>query len=191
VIPKLKYDDPSVHPYPDDIAKAKSLLASAGVTHLNLNMVIIGTDAPSVQTATILQAAWAQVGVTLTIKPEDVGTFFSDAPKEDTNLLPWIVNSSDVTVDDEFSLFQYDQQPMQWGHGTNLLLKQLTDKATTTESETVRTKLFHQLQRAAMNYAMVVPLVDASQETAVTSKVHGFSALPAGWWRLDQVWLSH
>jgi peptide/nickel transport system substrate-binding protein len=54
-------------PYPTDVAKAKDLLAQAGVSNLHLALSIKASDANAVQSATFIQSSLAEAGITLTI----------------------------------------------------------------------------------------------------------------------------
>jgi peptide/nickel transport system substrate-binding protein len=54
-------------PYPTDPAKAKALLAQAGVHGLHLTLTVEASDATAVQSATFIQSALAQAGIKLNI----------------------------------------------------------------------------------------------------------------------------
>ena len=78
VIGELSYWDPSVPPIPYDLAKAKSLMAQSSAPHgFSTSLLIVGTDADSVAVASILQAAWKEIGVNLNIVDVDLNTMFS------------------------------------------------------------------------------------------------------------------
>src|SRR5262249_14017063 len=52
---------------PTDLAKAKALLAQAGVHNLSLTLTVQASDANAVQSATFIQSSLAQVGIKLSI----------------------------------------------------------------------------------------------------------------------------
>jgi len=55
------------NPYPFSIAKAKSLLAQAGVPHPHLSLDVVAGASVESQIATTLQSEWAQAGIALHI----------------------------------------------------------------------------------------------------------------------------
>ena len=76
-----------------DVAKAKDLLAQAGVTSLDLTL-ITNNDATSVAQAEALQQAYKRVGINLTLVPQDSDTWTAnatgdDATKYDLSLSSW------------------------------------------------------------------------------------------------------
>jgi peptide/nickel transport system substrate-binding protein len=58
---------PYANPYPFSIARAKALLAKAGVPHPTLTMDVVAGASVEAQIATTLQSEWAQAGITLHI----------------------------------------------------------------------------------------------------------------------------
>lgn len=57
--------------YPYDQDEARSLLKAAGASNLSFDM-LTNADAATVRVGEILKAAWAEVGVTVTLKPREV-----------------------------------------------------------------------------------------------------------------------
>lgn len=57
----------STDAYPTDVAKAADLLAQAGVTDLDLSLAVQASDTASVETATFIQSAFEEAGVTVAI----------------------------------------------------------------------------------------------------------------------------
>jgi peptide/nickel transport system substrate-binding protein len=53
--------------YPTDPAKAKELLTEAGVSNLNLKLSVPASDASSTETATFIQSALGEAGITVSI----------------------------------------------------------------------------------------------------------------------------
>jgi peptide/nickel transport system substrate-binding protein len=53
--------------YPTDVAKAKQLLSQAGVSNLTLTLSVDAGDSTAIQTATFIQSAFKEAGVTLKV----------------------------------------------------------------------------------------------------------------------------
>jgi peptide/nickel transport system substrate-binding protein len=78
--------------YPYDPDKAKELLAEAGVTDLSLSMLIPAGLPTYPEIAEIIQAQWAELGVTIEIRPTDptsLGEVMFAQEQADTMLAGW------------------------------------------------------------------------------------------------------
>jgi peptide/nickel transport system substrate-binding protein len=69
------FDSAKNNAYAFDLDKAKSMLAGAGVSNLELDILLYLSTADYVGMAQVLQSDLAQIGVTLNIKTQDVGTW--------------------------------------------------------------------------------------------------------------------
>ncbi len=65
------YDDTKGKAYPFDLAKAKSLLQAAGVTSFTGDVIMPNSNAELTAFAQVLQSDFAQLGITLNLKPQD------------------------------------------------------------------------------------------------------------------------
>ena len=76
--------DYDLYPAPEsgDVAKAKSLLSSAGVSGLKLTL-LTQNDAASLAEAQAIQQGVKRAGITITLKTEDVDSFYTDVAKTD------------------------------------------------------------------------------------------------------------
>jgi peptide/nickel transport system substrate-binding protein len=87
-------EDFDLYPAPasGDVAKAKQLLASAGATSLNLTL-LTENDSAHLAQAQAIQQGLKRAGITVTLKPEDEDTFYTDAgsgkPDYDLALFGW------------------------------------------------------------------------------------------------------
>ena len=79
-------------PSTGDVSKAKSLLAKAGVTSLDLTLLTQNDDASLAQ-AQAIQQGLKRVGITVTLRPEDIDSFYTDVavsnPTFDLALMSW------------------------------------------------------------------------------------------------------
>jgi peptide/nickel transport system substrate-binding protein len=195
IIPKLKYWTAAAKAYPYNIAKAKQVLATSSVPHgfaAKIEVVSSG-DQSTLLTAQILQAAWAKIGVNLTIAPVDAatqGTDFTSGTYEMTLFAPGSF-TSDVAVDDEFAtlLFNSPATHNLYTWYRNPTVAALAQRAVTATSETQRVALFKQMHVDSMKDPPVVPLVYTPNRAAVGNNVHNFSYMLGGLWPLDSVWI--
>jgi peptide/nickel transport system substrate-binding protein len=65
-------------PFPYNPAKARSLLAQAGVSNLTLTLDVQSGRAEQQDIATVLQSSWKQIGVTLNVKVLGASAFIDD-----------------------------------------------------------------------------------------------------------------
>ncbi len=126
VIARVKYWDESVPAYPYDLEKARELMAqSAAPDGFDLTMIIPAGDSTELQMAQVIQAAWAELGVNVTLEPADLGTAFGTWLGEDpvaamSATFPGSALSSDTLSDDNL-LFVF----LVPGHGPALVRDEL------------------------------------------------------------------
>ncbi|MFI5009715.1 MAG: ABC transporter substrate-binding protein [Solirubrobacterales bacterium] len=197
VMPKLKYWNAAVKPYPYDIARAKQLLAQSPYPNgFTLTLSIVGSDTPSQQTAQIIQASWAQIGVKVKIQEYDYGTIQSRwaAGQYQSTLLIPDADTSDLPVDDEYAHGLFDNYAADknlYSYYQNPVAEKLAIAGLTANNEGARRAAFAQLQEVTMAAVPSIPLVWAPFRAAVAHNVHGFSYVLVGWYPLQRVWLSH
>jgi peptide/nickel transport system substrate-binding protein len=197
VMPKLKYWNPAVRPYPYDLARARALLAGSPYPHgFALTLSVDGSDTPSLQTAQIVQAAWAQIGVKVKIQEYDYGTVQSRwaAGEYQSTLLVPDADTSDLPVDDEYAHGLFDNYAADknlYSYYQNPVAQKLAVVGLTANDEAVRRAAFEKLQAVTMAAAPSIPLVWAPFRAAVAANVQGFSYVLVGWYPLQKVWLSH
>jgi peptide/nickel transport system substrate-binding protein len=72
------YDDAKANGYPFDLSKAKSLLQAAGVSGaLTGDVIMQNSSAELTAFAQILQGDFAQLGITLSLKPQDTASYLN------------------------------------------------------------------------------------------------------------------
>jgi ABC-type transport system substrate-binding protein len=195
--PKLKYWSSKVAPYPYDLTKAKAELAASSAPHgFTLTLNIVGTDEPSVQTAQILEQAYAKIGVNVKVQQLDFGTLQTRRVAGQYMSLLYVpdANTSDIPVPDEFAYFQYASEKADQNLYTNYNNPQaqhLTEEVTHTFDEATREREFAELQLITLNDPENIPIVFAPYRTAIRPNVHGFNYLLTGFFYFNEVWKSH
>lgn len=108
-LPKLHYDgdDAAVPPFAFDVAKAKSLMAGSSFASGFKATLEFPSGSTAFQAlAVVLQAEWAEIGVTVELRPEDQATLSKNFTGGTYDImLPYALAASDVPIPDEFATF--------------------------------------------------------------------------------------
>lgn len=198
VIARVKYWDPNVPAYPYDVEKAKELMAgSSAPDGFDLQMLVVAGDSTEQAMAQVIQAAWSEIGVNVTIEPVDIGTAFSRwlAPQnaEMSSTFPGSALSSDTMSDDNLVFVFMDPDAGLNSFGTgwgNPEVVAAIKAASASFDEEVRRTEFAKAQALAMADAPAVPLFFTDSRTGLSDQVQGFRTLPTGWWSLQEAWLA-
>ena len=196
-IPRVKYWDESVEPYPYDIEQAQASLAESSVPDgFDIELQIPSGDAVEKQTAEILKSEWAKIGVNVTIAPSDFGTMFGDwlcGKGGQAATFPGDALSSDTVSDDEIAALMYDPESGLNSLGTfyeNPKIIDLLDEAAGTLDEDERAAAFAEIQQLGMDDLPSIPLFFSKSVTGFQDSVQNFQTYPIGWWPLREVWIS-
>jgi len=188
VLPRMDDWDPSVKPYPYDVAKAKALLAQSSVPHgFTVQLTIVGSDQASQTVAQILQNAWSKIGVKLTIRGVDVATEAASVPKGDFQMIafPSGTGNSDSPTPDELVGSLIASDALNTGYH-DAAVKALAARVIVASNPAEHTRLVHELQQAALDDPIDVPLLFSPARAGLKKTVHGFGYVTTGWFRLDQ-----
>jgi peptide/nickel transport system substrate-binding protein len=197
VIARVKYWDANVPAYEYDLEKAKELMAASSVPNgFDLPLLVVAGDSTEQAMAQVIQAAWAEIGVNVTIEPVDIGTAFTRwlaQPNEEmAATFPGSSLSSDTLSDDNlvFVFMDADAGLNSFGTGwRNPEAVAALKEANGSFDEAVRAAGFAKAQAIAVAEAPAVPLFFTDSRTGVSDRVHGFNTVPMGWWQLREAWL--
>jgi peptide/nickel transport system substrate-binding protein len=195
-LPPVKYWDESLAAYPFDLEKAEELMAESSVPEgFDIELVIPSGDPVVQQTAEIIKAEWAKIGVNLNIVPREFGAMFSSWIEGKGGMsatFPDGALSSDTLSDDEIASILLDPAGGLDSLGTyydNPKVNQLLADAKGTLDEGQRAKDFAEVQRIALEDAPAVPMFFTKSVTGRRDNVKGFQTYPIGWWPLREAWL--
>lgn len=108
-LPKLHYDadNSTVPPFAYDLSKAKELMAKSAFPKGFSATFEFPSGNPALQSlATVLQSEWAQLGVTITLRPEDQATLNKNHTGGTYDvMIPYPNATADVPVPDEMAGF--------------------------------------------------------------------------------------
>jgi peptide/nickel transport system substrate-binding protein len=194
IIPKLKYWTAAAKPYPYDIAAAKASLTHSSVPHgFHAVLEYDSSSQQADQVAQIVQSAWAQIGVKLTLKPVDTASTETDFSTGKYQLMLFIPGAftSNVPVDDEMATLMFNSPATHnlFTWYKDPAVTRLAQQAGTALSDQQRAKLFGEMHVASMKDPAVVPLVYTPNVVAVANDVRDFNEVLSQAWRLETVWL--
>ena len=147
--------------------------------------------------ATILQAAWLEIGIKLRIEDVDLDTMFSrfystTNPDFDINFFPPTYSSTDVGDDDEMALFFYEPLSVNSvGYFyNNTHADQLVNQATHTLDTTVRDATSRAAALLPYTDPPIIPFGFGPNAMLVNEPRAGARTLLNQSWRLEEVWLN-
>jgi peptide/nickel transport system substrate-binding protein len=193
-IAKTQYWTAKVPPYPFDLAKAKSLIASSKYPNgFSLELKVPAGDTVHESVAVIAKDEWAPLGVKVSVVKEDQGALFTDYSEGKYQAsIPMPLITSDVLVPDELALAWLQWTPGQQSFFTqyrNPAIAREVRLANRTPNEKARAALWVKIQRQTMQDAPWAPLYFVPARTAVRDDVQGFKTLESAWWDLAGTWL--
>jgi peptide/nickel transport system substrate-binding protein len=169
--------------YPHDVSRAKSLLDASGIrpgkdgVRLKLEMKT-SQDETTRLLAEILQAQLADVGIELTLRASEFGTFYADVTsgRFEMYALRWIGSNEDPDI------FRYafgsDRTPPKGanrGHYSNARVDALLGAAAATTDESVRRGEYVEVQQILARELPAVPLWYPNNEVVHTTRVMGIA----------------
>lgn len=108
-LPQLHYDgdNSAVPPFSYSVDTAKSLMAASGFpTGFKATLEFPSGSTAFQSLAAVLQAEWAEIGVTVELRPEDQATLSKNFTGGTYDImLPYALAASDVPIPDEFATF--------------------------------------------------------------------------------------
>ncbi len=165
------YDDYS--PYKHDPQKAKALLKEAGVSNLQMKLMVTDEYPETVQAAQVIEAELADVGIKVKIQVEDFATWLDREGRGDFDafMLGWLGNH------DPFGF--YDSQHRCKGsnnyqHYCNPQVDQLLDQAAVETDKAQRKQLYDQAVKKIVDDNSYIYLYNPDVVAAWSPKVTGF-----------------
>ncbi|RNL62527.1 ABC transporter substrate-binding protein [Nocardioides marmoriginsengisoli] len=195
-LPRLKYDAPDseIPPTPYDVEKAKSLIAGSDFADgFKARLEFPSGNAAFQSLALVLQSAWAEIGVELTLHPEDQATLSKSFNGGTYDLiLPYAFAASDVPIPDEFGAFYAIPG------GTNGFftwwadpaIEALTKTFVHTTDEASRAEQWPKIQAALLEQQPAINVLDLPLLEARQQNVCDFKANATGNSSLGLTWIA-
>jgi peptide/nickel transport system substrate-binding protein len=189
-----KYWDASIPAYPYDPAKAKALLKTTSVPNgFSVTIMVQGAESGGELIGSILQSAWAKIGVHVTIQAVDAATMATDqfAGKFEIAILPpegGLAESYDSGLD----YYVYNDGTFFPAEVPSPRTKANIAKLSVTADPSEREKLIHELQEEVyLKEPSWIPTINLVTLNLVSDSLHNFNDLPNGHTRMEEAWLAH
>jgi peptide/nickel transport system substrate-binding protein len=189
--PKVNFWSPEVAQIPYDPQKAAALVREAGYDNTPIHLMVDTGNTPSTQIATILQAAWTQIGLKVDIVQYDGGTAFDMIQKGDYQAYVSYI-TSDINDSDEMVTLEGDRKGATNGFFSwyrNDAVLALIAEARQDPNNANRAALYAQIQDVVYHDGYSVPLNFLPYVNGYRSRVRNWRNIAVGWWWLSQVWV--
>ena len=176
----LYADQGSAYPY--DLAKAKSLLAAAGMSGgFPLTVLIQAGKADDISTLTAIQQMWAQVGVKLSIQQLDPATKDAREHKYDYDIQTqyWTNDIADPSeISSYFAWFTNNHN--NYSNWDDKAIDALFEQSQVEQVPAKRAAEYQKIQAQYMQAAPIFFLYESPFAAAMRKQVKGFYQLPLG-----------
>jgi peptide/nickel transport system substrate-binding protein len=180
-------ENPAVHIYPLDVAKAKALLAQAGIPHFATELYYPTSPRPYMpepqRIAEAIQADLKAVGIDVTLEPFEFGVFLDKVRNGEHPmcLIGWTGDNGDP---DNFLYPLLDQDSAVKGQAQNYSFWRdpkfhaLMLAGQQEPSEAKRAKIYRDANALVHDQAPAIPLVHSVVTFAAKSSIRGVTASP-------------
>jgi peptide/nickel transport system substrate-binding protein len=192
--PQVPAFDPACNPYPFDVAKAKALMAEAGVTSFSTQLFTDTTELSKSLSAAIIQDL-AAIGITAELVPQDFDVLLGTISTPHAAPLVYIGWFQDFPDASDF----YDPilscaTAVAGGANASWYCSEANDKlaaeARREPDETKRNEMYRQLQNQVMADAPWVPTTSPDFVYLQSKRVQGSSWHPVWWFDLPAIAVS-
>jgi peptide/nickel transport system substrate-binding protein len=181
--------DNSLMIYPTDLARARTLLAQAGVAAgTKLTLWYQAEDETTKLAAEVMQAQLSQIGLNLSVQPVSsttlTGTYYSNKPaSQRPNFIAWYWYP-DYNDAGDWLFPQYDSSQVagagsNGGYYKNAAVDAALEQAAKTVDSAKRIALYKKAQQALVADPAAVWLAELPETTAVRRALHGYLLNPA------------
>jgi len=185
------YDETKGKAYAFDLAKAKSMLQAAGVTSFTGDVIMPNNNAEQTAFAQVLQSDFAQIGITLNLKPQDQAAYL-DVVNNWKYSGFWLGGGSFAQLDPGTS-FTKSRALSVTGNSSaftapaNAAAVELVGRATTETDPDKRKQIYSDLNDMLLGEVYIVGLSPTMSRLMSTNKVQGISPTlhsAQKWWEV-------
>jgi peptide/nickel transport system substrate-binding protein len=192
--PQVPYYDPESPGIQFDLAKAKKELAASKYPKGFKVEMLIGSGAATERSmAQIIQQQLKDLGITVTLRQQDVSTEFQQI-QEGKYQLGFSYWTMDIADPDELVTFAVDPNGGAKSFFTfysNPKVTEWTHAAQHEFNPAKRRQYYSSIQKQSAQDAFMGFLYYSPYRYAYSSKVHGFLVYPTGNYHMEDVWMSH
>ena len=189
-LPVMAYHNETLEAYPHDPAKAKALLAEAGMGGgFSTTMLVPSGDATYQQVASAIQANLAEVGVRIQLQLIESGAQW-DTTKSGNYEMSLSYATSDTIDPDQligFTAVNPERANAYHTEWRSERLNELYEQERRTSNGPERGAMFKEMEQLVHDGAPYIFLYNMGAPYASRSNVEGFAVLPTSNWRLENV----
>jgi len=181
------YYNPDNVNYAYDPEKAKELLAEAGVSDLELDLVVIAGDSAHEQIAVLVKDQLEKVGITINIIKMEGGQQWDAlvAGEYDLGFMWWVNDIFDPDQKAKFSVYGDPENRSYYTNYHNPEVSALVDAAASELDPEKRREMYYQIQAMAKDDVHWVDLYYSPFRNASRANVTGFKQNPLGRYLLE------
>jgi peptide/nickel transport system substrate-binding protein len=189
------YDDAKANGYPFDLNKARSLLQAAGVSGaLTGDVIMQNSSAELTAFAQVLQSDFAQLGITLSLKPQDTASYLNLVNNWNYNGF-WLGGGSFAQLDPSTGFVKSRALSVTGNSSAfttpaNAAAVDLVKRATSEPDPGKRTQLFSDLNDMLLQETYIITMSPSVSRFMMLKKVQGVAPTlhsAQKWW---EVWLA-
>ena len=168
------YATEEVEKYEQNIEKAKSLLAEAGVSDLKLNLGFNSSDPAQTLQATLIQEQLAKVGITVELAGGDSTALITEMRKEGSTTYKLFLGGYIMGNDpDQYARLFKAGGASNYFKLNSATINSLFEEGAVELDKTKREAIYDDLQAALADEAAIYPIVDNKKILAVNNRVQG------------------
>jgi peptide/nickel transport system substrate-binding protein len=188
-----KYWDSSIPTYPYDLAKAKALLKQTSVPNgFPVTITVQGGESGGELVGSILQSAWAKIGVHVSIHAVDAAAVATNqfAGKFQIIILPPEGGLAEI-YDSGLDYYIYNDGTFFPAQLPSSQTKAKITSLQVTSDPRTREKLIRELQEEVyLKEPTWIPTINLVTLNYVSDSLHNFNDLPNGHTRMEEAWLA-
>lgn len=171
--------DPNVDQPTYDLTKAKSLLAQSGLTNVKLTMTYLKATSEMEQSATLLQSALKQIGITLNLKAITYPQYVDEAKTNATTPDLGMIYAFPTFPDPDSIMYQnFDSKfintGQNWGGYKNPTVDALVQKAQGLSDIKARCDLYNQAEAAVVADTPTINISNPKYVTIYNKRLSGY-----------------
>lgn len=173
-------NDPNLKAYPYNVAKAKELLKKSGVKPgAAITFDYIGTDATFAEVAQAIQEELQAIGLNVKLQPQDISTFYNTLIPHEKAGQMYESGWGGWTLDFDNTAYLLYHKGEFWNPDfTNPQVEKLLTAERSTNDQSKRAQVFHQMDAVLHQQAIEVPLYQADTIWAVRKGIQGWVTPP-------------
>ncbi len=182
--------DSTIPPVKRDLARVKAKLAEGGQPN-GFSFALTTNNIPiNVQEAEVMQAQFAEAGITMKIKLIDSAALISDGNNHNFEMIQYQWSGRPDPDGNTYQFFKTAQGvSINWSGISNPKIDALLDKTREVADRAERKKLFSELTRMLHEELPIIFVVHPIEPKAFSPKVRGYDPVPDGMMRFKDVWL--